>query len=97
MPLVHTLRSRQLLVIHLIQRWLKTIRKLARLRRLDWRLVPAHFVHVNLLLLAFVTQVLQCHQWLKMIFLLVVFYVPPVLFLDELVWLAVFKLCLGLP
>jgi hypothetical protein len=90
MALIHTLRSRQLLVIHLIQRRLKTIRKLARLWRLDWRLVPAHFVHVYLLLLALVTQVLQCHQWLEMVFLLVVLYVLPVLFLDELVWFAVF-------
>jgi hypothetical protein len=90
MPLVHTLRSRQLLVIHLIQRWLKTVRKLTRLRRLNRRLLPAHFVHVNLLLLALIAQVLQCHQRLEMVFLLVVLYMLPVLFLDELVWLAVF-------
>ena len=97
MSLIDTFRPRQLLVIHLIQGRLKTIRKLSRLWRLNRRLVPAHLVHVYLLLLALVPQILQCYKWLKVVFLLVVLYVLPVLFLYELVWLSVLQLGLWLP
>jgi hypothetical protein len=94
MSLIDTFRPRQLLVIHLIQGRLKTIRKLSRLRRLNRRLVPAHLVHVYLLLLALVPQILQGYKRLKVVFLLVVLYVLPVLFLYELVWLSVLQFCL---
>ncbi len=97
MPPVHTLRPRQLLVVHLVQRRLETIREFVTLRRgLDWWLVPAHLVHINLLLLLFLPEVLQRHQGFEMVLILVIFDMLPVLLLYELVRLPVLQLSLGL-
>jgi hypothetical protein len=58
--------------------------------------MPTHLIHINLLLLALIPQILERHQRLEMVFVLVVFYVFPVLLLDVFVGLAVLELGFGL-